>query len=122
MSENKRTVEAYMKAYARDDRAAVLDCLTDDVVWDLPGAFHLTGKAAFEGEMREHAVPGYPVIAVDRLTEENGVVAAEGTVRAKHSPEGPEVLLAYCDIFEMRGGKIARLISYLMPLKAPAAG
>ena len=41
------------------------------------------------------------------------VVVAEGTVRTART-DGVVMTLAFCDVFEMRGGKIRRLVSYLM--------
>ena len=43
MTENKRTVEMYMDGFRKSDHAQFLSCLTDDVEWDMPGAFHLKG-------------------------------------------------------------------------------
>jgi hypothetical protein len=42
------------------------------------------------------------------------VVIAEGTVRTQKR-DGAILHIAFCDVFEMRAGKIRRLISYLMP-------
>jgi ketosteroid isomerase-like protein len=56
------------------------------------------------------------VIDVTRLVEENDVVVAEGTVRANRT-DGTAVNLVFCDVFEMRHGKIRRLVSYLMQVK-----
>ena len=50
------------------------------------------------------------------MTEENDVVIAEGSVRAQRR-DGAILLLAMCDVFEMRGHKIRRLTSYLMEVK-----
>ena len=119
MSANKAAVQAYMAAFHRGDRAAVLACLTDDVVWDLPGAFHRVGKKAFEGEIRNDAFQGDPDIQVSRMIEERDVVVAEGTVRTQKK-EGEFLNLAFCDVFEMRSGKIRRLVSYLMEVKGGA--
>ena len=58
MTENKRLVEKYMEGFRRSDHEMILSCLTDDVVWDLPGAFHLVGKVAFEPRDREPGVQG----------------------------------------------------------------
>ena len=117
MSENKKTVERYMEGFRISDHAAILACLTDDVEWILPGAFHLHGKEAFDKEIENEAFVGPPAIVVDRLTEENDVVVAEGTVRATRR-DGTNFLLAMCDVFEMRGGKIRKLTSYLMQVTA----
>jgi ketosteroid isomerase-like protein len=113
MSPNKQTVERYTAAFARSDHAAVLACLTDDVEWEVPGAFHLTGKAAFDAEIENPAFTGSPVIAVTRTTEENDVVVAEGTVRTQRR-DGEVVHLRFCDVFVMRDARIASLCSYLM--------
>jgi ketosteroid isomerase-like protein len=109
-------VGRYLDGFRSSDRDQILSCLTDDVEWELPGAFHARGKRAFA----EHIVdPGFvdrPSIAVTRLTEENGVVVAEGSVRTQRT-DGTVLKLAFCDVFEMQGGKIQRLISYLMETK-----
>ena len=111
---NKATVDEYMDGFRTSDHARILACLTDDVEWILPGAFHLRGKEAFDNEIENPAFTGSPVITVTRLTEENGVVVAEGTVVATRA-DGTALTLALCDVFEMRDGKISRLTSYLMP-------
>lgn len=53
------------------------------------------------------------MITVTRMTEEDDVVVAEGFVRTQQT-DGMMLNLAFCDVFEMRGGKIRRLVSYLM--------
>lgn len=115
MTPNKRTVAEYMEAFGQGDHARVLACLTDDVEWEIPGSLHLHGKAEFDGEIENPAFEGKPVIAVSRMTEEDDVVIAEGTVRTRRK-DGAEMDLAFCDVFEMRDGRIRRLVSYLMPL------
>ena len=116
MTQNKQTVESYMDGFRTSDHQKILACLTDDVEWILPGAFHLHGKEAFDAEIENPAFTGSPAIMVNRLTEENDVVVAEGVVLARRN-DGTELKLAMCDVFEMRDHKIQRLTSYLMELK-----
>ena len=113
MSANKETVQRYMDAYGRWDHAAVLACLTDDVEWVVPGAFHLAGKQAFDNEIEGQGAAGPPEIVVIRLVEEDDVVVAEGTVRNALT-DGGMLSLFYCDVFLMREGLIRHLTSYLM--------
>ena len=117
LSKNKQTVQAYMDAYGRSNHAEVLACLTDDVEWVIPGAFHLTGKAAFDKEIENDAFVGSPTIRVTRMSEEGDVVVAEGTVRTARK-DGSMLNLVFCDVFEMRRAKICRLTSYLMDVGA----
>lgn len=116
MSENKQTVDRYMDGFRASDHAQILACLTEDVEWVLPGAFHLHGKDAFDREIENDAFIGPPGIDVHRMTEEDDVVVAEGLVHARKR-DGTPLELAMCDVFEMRGGKIRRLTSYLMEVK-----
>ena len=116
MSKNKKIVERYMDGFNKSDHEQILSCLTDDVEWILPGVFHLKGKDAFDKEIENPAFEGKPLIVITRMIEENNIVIAEGTVRAKKK-DVEYMNLVFCDVFEMRGGLIQKLTSYLMEVK-----
>lgn len=116
MSRNKETVQKYMDAFTRSDHAEILACLTDDVEWLIPGAFHTTGKDAFDKEIENDAFVGSPTINVTRMTEEDDVVVAEGSVTAARR-DGGMLNAVFCDVFVMQGAKVRHLTSYLMEVK-----
>ena len=116
MSMNTQTVERYMEAFRRTDHAAVLACLTDDVEWVIPGAFHTRGKREFDRQIENEALVGHPDIRMMRVIEENDIVVAEGSVRARRR-DGGALCVVFCDVFEMRGGLVRKLTSYLMEVK-----
>lgn len=118
MTPNQATVQAYLEGFRTTDRDLILSCLTDDVEWVIPGAFHVRGKEAFAGHIVDEGFTGQPVIGVTRLIEADEVVVAEGTVLAPRS-DGTVMSLVFCDVFDLRGGKIRRLVSYLMEVKQP---
>jgi len=99
--------------FRKTDRSLILSTLTDDVEWELPGAFHARGKDEFDRHIVDDEFVGSPAIIVTRLTEDDNVVVAEGSVRTQRK-DGTILNLVFCDVFEMQGGKIRRLISYLM--------
>lgn len=113
MTNNKLTIQRYMEGFRNTDRKMILSCVTDDVEWKIPGMFHSRGRAAFNEHIVDPGFAGNPVITITRLTEENDIVVAEGTVLAKRENE-TALPLAFCDVFEMQNGKIRRLTSYLM--------
>lgn len=121
MSMNTQTVEAYLDGFRRTDRALILSCLTDDIEWLIPGAFHVHGKDQFAGHIVDEGFAGQPEISVSRMLETNDVVIVEGSVRAPKA-DGGVLDLAFCDVFDMREGKIQRLVSYLMPEQATTRG
>lgn len=116
MTENKTIVEKYMEGFRRGDHEQILSCLTDDVEWQIPGMFQIQGKEAFDKHIEDESFVGKPAITVTRLTEENDVVVAEGSVRSQRK-DGGILNLVFCDVFEMRDGRIRRLTSYLMELR-----
>ncbi|MEX2308133.1 MAG: nuclear transport factor 2 family protein [Pirellulales bacterium] len=116
MSRNKQTVQKYMDAFSKSDHAEVLSCLTEDVEWVIPGVFHTTGKDAFDQEIENDAFVGSPTITVTRMTEEQDVVVAEGSVRSPRT-DGGVLNAVFCDVFEMQDAKIGRLTSYLMEIR-----
>ena len=112
---NKETVEFYMKSFAEGDHEKILSCLADEVEWTIHGHKILKGKPQFDMEIENDAFEGKPEIKLNRMTEENNIVAAEGIVKTK--PRNSDyVYLAFCDIFEFENGKIKKLISYLTPM------
>jgi ketosteroid isomerase-like protein len=116
MTDNQKTIADYMDGFRRTDRPLILSCLTDDVEWEIPGMFHVRGKEEFARHIVDEGFTGSPAITVTRMIEENDVVVAEGTVAAPRD-DGTVINVVFCDVFEMRGGKIRRLISYLMQTK-----
>lgn len=121
MSPNKMTVQKYMDGFNKSDHEQILSCLADDIEWFMPGAFHLEGKDAFDKEIENDAFIGSPTIRITRMTEENNVVIAEGTVRSTRK-DGCLLNAMFCDVFEMENTRIKRLITYLVELEDQASG
>lgn len=113
MSLNQETVREYMDGFVAGDLHKIQSTLTADVVWILPGAFHLNGKEAFLQEVNNENFIGLPDIKVTRMVEDDNVVVAEGTVRAEKK-EGGFLEAVFCDVFLMENTKIKQLTSYLM--------
>jgi uncharacterized protein len=116
MTPDKRMIEAYMDGFRKTDRPQILSCLTDDVEWVVPGAFHVRGKDDFVKHIVDEGFAGHPTITVSRMMEEDNVVVTEGSVRAPKQ-DGTFLDLVFCDVFDMRNGRIRRLVSYLMEMK-----
>ncbi len=113
MLENKTTIQKYMDGFRASDHSKILSCLTEDIYWEVPGFFSVTGKQAFDKEIENDAFVGRPQITILSLVEENNIVIAEGTVQSLKKDSG--ILDAvFCDVFEMEYAKIKRLTSYLM--------
>ncbi len=113
MTDQKQTVEKYMAGFRTTNHAEILSCLTDQVIWEMPGFFYHQGKEAFDKEIENPNADGDPDISITRLVEEGNIVVAEGTVKAKMK-DGTKLDAVFCDVFHFTGGKISKLTTYLM--------
>jgi len=112
-SVRKWVVERYIAGFRALDHETILECLTDDVEWEMPPHFSLRGKAAFDDAIENEETPGLPDIQLTRLVEEGDVVVAEGAVQSALTTGG-RVDALFCDVFHFRGDKISRLVTYLV--------
>jgi uncharacterized protein len=108
-------VDRYMDGFRRSDHEAILDCLTDDVVWIIHGFRTTKGKAEFDGEIENPAFEGSPELSVERTVEDGDVVVVTGTGVGHHRENG-RFRFAYGDLFTFRDGLIAQVDSYVVPL------
>lgn len=112
----KEVVDQYMRSFKELDHGKILSCLTEDVIWIMPGFFHHEGIEAFDKEIENDAFTGKPDINVTRMVEEGNIVVAEGTVKARLK-SGEPFDAVFCDVFHFRDGKICQLTSYVMTVK-----
>src|SRR5262245_59138163 len=117
MSPRKALAERYFDGFRRSDHSQILECLTDDVVWDLPGFKHLEGKAAFDGEIENPAFVGPPTLVVDRLIEEGDTVVAIGAGSGMRTT-GAAFSFAFCTVLTFAAERIRRVESYVVPTTA----
>jgi ketosteroid isomerase-like protein len=115
MSENKQTVETYLDGFRKNDHEQILSCLTDDIEWTVFGAFHLTGKQAYDDAIEGPGFQGPPRLEVVRMVEEDDVVMAELTGSATRD-NGDVMRMSMAEVFVMRDGKIAERRAWVIEL------
>ncbi|MGN9778902.1 nuclear transport factor 2 family protein [Micromonospora sp. H33] len=116
MSRNTETVETYLDGFRTGDHAKILSCLTDDIEWTVFGAFHLTGKEAYDAAIDGVGFTGPPRLEVVRMVEQDDVVMAELTGSAIRDT-GEEMRMSMAEVFVMRDGLIAERRAWVIELK-----
>jgi uncharacterized protein len=118
MSRNKQVIETH---WTSTDRSRAADLLADDVVWTEWGdgvpatGVQTRGKAAYMQNARDDELR----TQIHRMTEENNVVVAGGTVRV-HKKDGRNMTVEFVDTFELENGKIKRKSSFGTQVKTGA--
>jgi ketosteroid isomerase-like protein len=115
MSRNTETVETYLDGFRKSDHAQILACLTDDIEWTVYGAFHLTGKEAYDAAIEGPGFIGPPRLEVVRMVEQGDVVMAELTGSATRD-NGEEMRMSMAEVFVMRDGRIAERRAWVIEL------
>jgi ketosteroid isomerase-like protein len=116
MSKNTDTVETYLDGFRTGDHAQILSCLTDDIAWTVFGAFHLTGKDAYDAAIDGGPeFVGPPRLEVVRMVEQDDVVMAELTGSATRA-SGEEMRMSMAEVFVMRDGLIAERRAWVVEL------
>jgi ketosteroid isomerase-like protein len=116
LSQNIETVNTYLDGFRANDHERILSCLTDDIEWTVFGAFHLTGKDAYDKAI--DGAPEFvdpPELEVVRMVEQGDVVMAELVGRARRAAGG-ELRMSMAEVFVMRDGKIAERRAWVIPL------
>ena len=108
-------VEEYFTGFRTSDHPRILATLTDDVEWVIHGHRNTRGRAEFDAEIENPAFTGRPDLDVQRVHEDGSVVVTTGEGRGVSVEHGP-FRFAFNDLFTFRGGLIARVDSYVVPL------
>lgn len=120
MGENGDLIRQSYDAFARGDVHAVLDTLTDDVQWDVPGSLPQGGSFSGKdgvGEFFQNLGQTYDGISleVEDLVDGGDNVVGVGTATGKLRDAGTSVEYGFAHVFTVSGGKVTRFREYADP-------
>jgi len=118
MADRKAVVQRYVDGFRRADHSAILDCLTDDVVWVIHGHRTLQGKDAFDGEIENDAAVGCPTLELDQLIEEGDTVVGVGHGEMTLKEAG-RVPFVFTEIFTFAGDLVRRIETFHINVSDP---
>lgn len=110
--QNKYTLTLANEAMERGDYETFLSLCTDDTCWTFIGERTLVGKEEVRSYFRE-AYRKPPIFDVSNLVAEGNQVIAVGNIRLLDG-SGSERSYAYCDVWELKGGKLHTLQAYVI--------
>ena len=107
---HKRVLEEANAAIDRGDFEAFLLHCTDDTTWTFVGDRTLSGTEEVRRWLQEtYREP--PSNRVDRMIEEGDFLVALGEITLRGGGDTPR---AYCDVWRLRGGKLAELRAFVV--------
>jgi uncharacterized protein len=116
MSDENKTILTRANAeVAKGNNEGFLSYCTEDVVWEFVGEQTLKGKAAVRRYMSETYIAP-PRFVISSLIADGDMVAALGDIILKDN-DGRDVEHAFCDVWRVRGGKLAELRAFVVAVK-----
>lgn len=119
IAENKQVVIDFYDAAARGDMDTCFNLLCDDVVWTNIGSTRFSGSFSGKRELVEGLLtPLFGELKagiasqVKRLTAEGDIVVAETAGNAE-TLEGKPYRNTYCQVIEIRDGRISGVTEYM---------
>ena len=111
---NRAIIDKANEAFTRSDVEAFLALCTDDFIWTMVGSPPAVGKAAVR-EWMAKAPPEVPQFTVDTVIAEGDYVTCIGNMTMPEN--GESVPYAYCDVWRLKGDKIAELKAFVINTK-----
>ena len=112
MEDNKAILNAGNAAISNGDNEGFLVHCTEDTEWVFVGDQTLQGKEAVRQWMAESYLEP-PQNEVDTLIAEGDFLIATGSISVKNKA-GKTTKSSYCDVWEFRDGKIAKLKAFVI--------
>lgn len=113
MLSNKDIVEKVNAAFAENNMEGFLSYCADDIGFTMVGEQAHKGKDDIRRWMASMVSMEPPRISNIKIIADGDSVASHGTMTMKDK-DGKPASYAYCDVYEFRGGKIAKLTAFVL--------
>ena len=115
-SPKKKLLKELSIAFANNDIDFCVNCVTDDVVWDIVGDRLIQGKDLFEQALRQLKDRKVEQLRILNIITHGNVGSVNGTIVLSDLQH-----LAFCDVYNFRGfgknSKIKTITSYVIGLR-----
>jgi uncharacterized protein len=116
-SDAKQSIKTLYDAFNRGETDTILESLTEDVVWDVPGTAPFTGRRFGREQVREFfdSLARHATIEqfdADEFLADGDRVVVLGRQRASVRETGTKYESRWAHVFRLRGGKITEAYLY----------
>lgn len=121
METKEKFIKDLNRAFAKADVPFILDCMTEDIEWEMVGGNISRGKAEIEKEMATMKDFETLEMEVDNVITHGKLASATGSFKMKE--KDMEKSYKFCDIYEFNGfknAKIRKMTSFVIPVKSDA--
>jgi ketosteroid isomerase-like protein len=113
--DNKAIIQEIIDAFDQSDTTSILNHVTDDIIWEMHSDKDMTlsGKENIRTFFSEHNEMKMLGSSKSHIIVDVDQVAVDGIVKMEVK-DGSPFEMYYCDIYELRSGKVSKIISYVI--------
>ncbi|MET1054729.1 MAG: nuclear transport factor 2 family protein [Pedobacter sp.] len=115
----KEFILSLIEAFDNNDVESILEHLSDDIEWTIIGHETLSGKNNIEEFFKAHPDMKMLSSTKDHMIIDGDSVAVNGEVDCVNESTGNRQDMFYCDIYDLKDGKVQRMTSYCVDKKQP---
>ena len=107
-------IKEFNIAFAESDIDTITERVTDDIVWDVVGAYIIRGKTDFVSALHKMNSADVAELIIESIITHGAEASASGEIVMKNGER-----YAFCDVYEFKGAKgthIKSMKSFNIPL------
>ncbi len=113
---NIEVVREINRGFAIGDPELILSHLAEDVVWMMYGGFHTNGKEEYRKMIHNEEMDPNATLTISNEMEDGNRIVMEGFLECKRIAGG-KFEGWFADFYEMEGGKVKEMRSYVIEKK-----
>lgn len=114
-TKNQELLEAFNKAFARNDTHFVVNHVSENIKWTVVSDFTVEGKEAFTEALKSMESEEPWEMEIDKIITHGKDAAVNGIMKTKGGKQ-----YAFCDVYKFSGfndPKISEMTSYVVEIK-----
>jgi ketosteroid isomerase-like protein len=108
---NREIIMEIVDAFDNNDVERILNCVTDDIEWEMLGENTISGKETLRKFFGEHADMKMVSSTEDHIIINGDSGCVSGSVQCSNG-KGQDFNMYYCDIYKLKDDKIKKITTY----------
>ncbi|MGS2741623.1 nuclear transport factor 2 family protein [Sinomicrobium sp. M5D2P17] len=112
MTEKEKFLRKFNQAFVESDTGYLVDNITENIIWNIPGDRYVRGKEAFIATLKEMKHQGKTEVEIEHIITHGRTAAVNGIIQSENGPSH-----AFCDVYMFSGfknPKIKEITSYVI--------
>ena len=112
---NKKIVKQIIELFTGNNQDLYSEYLTENIKWNIVGMPLICGKSQFIKTVKSLELENFSLSRIKNIISEKEFVVVE-SVGSVNAQTNNSVLQVYCDIYQIKDGKVCKLTTYIIDI------